>query len=107
MSDDANLLPGNSSTAAFATLSVVLGDEIVQLYIRDEVASITRPVKELKGFERISLKVGEKKKVNLTISPKDLRFYNREMKFVVENGIFKFWVGTNSAEGLESNFEVI
>ena len=83
------------------------GDEIVQLYTRDLVASVTRPVKELKGFERISLNAGEKKTVNLRISPQNLGFYNREMKFVVEAGKFKIWVGKNSAEGLEAEFEII
>ncbi len=83
------------------------GDEIVQLYIRDETASVTRPVKELKNFEKISLGAGEKKKVNLTISTEDLKFYNREMQFVVEAGKFKIWVGKNSAEGLEAEFELV
>lgn len=83
------------------------GDEIVQLYTRDVTASVTRPVKELKGFEKISLRAGEKKLVNFTLSPQSLGFYNREMKFTVEVGMFRIWVGKNSAEGLEAEFEVL
>ncbi len=83
------------------------GDEIVQLYTRDLTASVTRPVKELKGFERISLGAGEKKQVSFTLNPQSLGFYNREMKFVVEVGMFKIWVGTNSSEGLETEFEIL
>jgi beta-glucosidase len=82
------------------------GDEVVQLYIRDVAASVTRPVKELKGFERITLRPGEKRRVSFTLAPEQLGFYNREMRFVVEPGEFKVMVGTDSASGLESSFEV-
>lgn len=82
------------------------GDEVVQLYIRDIAASVTRPVKELKGFRRINLRPGEKKRVELMLSPQELGFYNREMKFVVEPGDFKAFVGTSSEGGLESSFRV-
>jgi beta-glucosidase len=83
------------------------GDEIVQLYVRDLTASVTRPVKELKGFERISLNAGERKQVSFTLDPQSLGFYIREMKFVVEPGTFKIWVGKHSAEGLEAAFEIL
>lgn len=83
------------------------GDEIVQLYARDLTASVTRPIKELKGFERISLGAGEKKQVSFTLNPQSLGFYNRAMKFVVEAGTFKIWVGKHSAEGLEAVFEIV
>ncbi len=83
------------------------GEEIVQLYVHDETASVTRPVKELKSFQKISLNAGERKNVNLTVSAADLRFYNRQMQLAVEPGKFKIWVGANSAVGLESEFEVI
>jgi len=83
------------------------GDEVVQLYIRDEVASVVRPVKELKGFTKVHLKPGERKKVAFALGPEELGFYNQQMKFVVEPGIFKVWLAWNSAEGLESSFEVI
>jgi len=75
--------------------------------VRDLTASVTRPVKELKGFERISLNAGERKQVSFTLDPQSLGFYIREMKFVVEPGTFKIWVGKHSAEGLEAAFEIL
>ena len=83
------------------------GDEVVQLYIRDMAASRTRPLKELKGFERITLKPGEKRRVQFTLAPEQLGFYNTDMRFVVEPGTFKVMVGTNSVDGLEASFEVV
>jgi len=82
----------------------VAGEEVVQLYIRDLVGSITRPVKELKGFEKISLKSEESKVVNFTLDENDLAFWGADNKFKAEPGDFKLWVGTNSAEGLETSF---
>ncbi|HYH00972.1 MAG TPA: beta-glucosidase BglX [Terriglobales bacterium] len=82
------------------------GDEIVQLYIRDLVASVARPVKELKGFQRVSLNPGEKKTIEFSITPAQLAFWNAEMKLAAEPGKFKVWVGPNSAEGLEGGFEL-
>jgi beta-glucosidase len=82
------------------------GDEVVQLYIRDVASSVTRPIKELKGFERVTLKAGEKRQVSFILTRDQLGFYNREMKFVVEPGTFNVMVGTSSAEGLEASFEV-
>ncbi|MEW6126756.1 MAG: beta-glucosidase BglX [Acidobacteriota bacterium] len=82
------------------------GDEVVQLYIRDVAGSITRPVKELRGFERISLKPNEKRRVEFTLAPEHLGFYNRALKFTVEPGEFKVFVGNSSVGGLESSFEV-
>jgi beta-glucosidase len=86
-----------------------VGDEVVQLYIKDVAASVTRPVKELKGFERITLRPGEKRRVEFTLTPEQLGFYNREMRFMVEPGEFKVMVGTSSADehGLEASFEVV
>ena len=84
-----------------------VGDEVAQLYIRDVAGSRTRPVKELKGFERITLKPGERRRVEFTLTPAHLGFYNRDMKFVVEPGAFKVWIGADSASGLESSFEVV
>jgi beta-glucosidase len=83
------------------------GDEVVQLYIRDVAASRTRPVKELKGFERITLRPAQKQRVEFALGPDHLGFYNREMRFVVEPGTFKVYVGTNSVEGLEASFQVV
>ena len=72
--------------------------EIVQLYIRDLVASVSRPVKELKGFERITLKAGESKNVTFTITPVMLKFYNYDLKYVLEPGDFSIMVGPNSRD---------
>ena len=85
------------------------GDEVVQLYIRDPAASVTRPVKELKGFQRLTLQPGEKRRVEFTLGPQQLGFYNREMRFVVEPGEFKVMVGNSSADEHESvaSFQVI
>lgn len=81
------------------------GYEIVQLYIQDLVGTITRPVKELKGFQKIFLKAGESKQVSFTISPNDISFYNQQLQFKPEPGKFKVFVGTNSVSGLEGYFE--
>ncbi|HKK81934.1 MAG TPA: fibronectin type III-like domain-contianing protein, partial [Prolixibacteraceae bacterium] len=80
-------------------------DEIVQLYVRDLFGSITRPVKELKGFDKITLEPGESKEVNFTISPDDLEFHNGE-KYVIEPGDFHVWLAPNSAEGSHEEFKI-
>jgi beta-glucosidase len=82
------------------------GDEVVQLYIRDVAASVTRPVRELKGFRRLTLQPGEKRTVRFTLGPEQLGFYDRQMRFVVEPGEFKVYVGNSSVGGLEAGFEV-
>ena len=81
-------------------------DEIVQLYIRDMVASISRPVKELKGFQRIHLAVGESKQVSFEITPDMLKFYNVDLKHIIEPGDFQIMIGTNSKEVEALNFNV-
>lgn len=80
------------------------GEEVVQLYIRDLVGSITRHVKELKGFQKVELKAGESKHVSFTIRVNDLKFYNSDLKFVAEPGDFKLFVGGNSRDVKEVNF---
>ena len=82
------------------------GEEVVQLYIRDEVASVSRPVKELKGFERVRLRPGESRVVRFPIGPEHLGFYDRQMQFVVEPGKFRVIAGTSSEGGVEAEFEV-
>jgi beta-glucosidase len=82
------------------------GDEVVQLYIRDLVATMTRPVKELKGFQRISLQSGEKRRVEFVLGPEHLGFWNREMRYVVEPGEFRVMVGANSVDVLEAKLDV-
>ncbi|SEG56904.1 beta-glucosidase [Halpernia humi] len=95
-----NLKPkGNTTIDASVTLTnsgKYDGAEVVQLYIRDLVGSISRPVKELKGFQKIYLKAGESKKVVFKISPEDLKFYNNDLKYDWESGDFEIMVGTNS-----------
>ena len=83
------------------------GTEVVQLYVRDEVGSVARPVRELKAFQRVTLKPGESRAVTLRVAAQDLAFYGLDMKRVVEPGSFRVYVGPNSAEGLEGRFEVI
>ena len=82
------------------------GEEVVQLYIQDLVGSITRPVKELKGFRKISLQVGESKSVVFKLTANDLRFYHQDLKFAAEKGLFKVMVGTNSASTQGDEFEL-
>ncbi|MEW5978243.1 MAG: beta-glucosidase BglX [Acidobacteriota bacterium] len=101
--------PEGRLTVSVAVKNVGLraGDEVVQLYLRDVAASVTRPVKELKGFQRITLQPGEKQRVTFVLGPEHLAFYNREMRFVVEPGRFLVMVGTSSADVIESSFEVL
>jgi beta-glucosidase len=82
------------------------GDEVVQLYIRDVVATMTRPVKELKGFQRVSLQPGEKRRVEFVLGPEHLGFWNREMRYVIEPGEFQVMVGANSVDVVEAKFDV-
>ncbi len=84
----------------------VAGAEVVQLYIRDLVASVVRPVKELKGFTKIYLEPGEQQTVQFTLRPRQLGFFDQEMLWVVEPGVFNLWVGWSSDEGLEGSFVV-
>jgi beta-glucosidase len=76
--------------------SAVAGSEIVQLYVRDLVGSVTRPVKELKGFQKISLTPAEEKTVSFKLTEQDLRFYNNELKLESEPGEFEVFCGTDS-----------
>jgi beta-glucosidase len=93
-------------SASVQNTGSVAGDEVVQLYVRDLVASTSRPVKELKGFRRITLAPGERKKVEFTLRASQLRFYDQDMQYVVEPGTFRVWIGPSSAEGSEGSFEV-
>jgi beta-glucosidase len=78
------------------------GGEVAQMYIRDEVSSVTRPIKELRGFERINLKPGETRTVRFQLGPKELEFFDRQMKRVVEPGKFRIMVGPNSVNLIET-----
>ncbi len=83
------------------------GSEVAQLYINDVISSVTTPVKELKGFEKVALEPGEKKTLHLKLSPEDLSLFDRDMNFIVEPGIFKVMVGSSSKDiKLKGEFEV-
>jgi len=82
------------------------GAEVVQLYVHDEVASVTRPIRALAGFRRVSLKPGEARTLDFQLTAKELGLYNRDMKFVVEPGTFRVFVGGSSVGGLEAEFDV-
>lgn len=83
------------------------GQEVVQLYIRDMVGTITRPVKELKGFQKVFIKKGESKDVVFTLVVDDLKFYNSDLNFVAEPGDFKVFVGGNSRDVKEAEFRLL
>ena len=87
--------------------SQVEGTEVVQLYVRDLVASVVRPVKELKGFQRISLKAGETKKVTFILSADDLAFYGRDLSKRAELGTFSLWIGGDSQAEMTENFQLV
>lgn len=96
----ASTLKGNQTLTASVTVKNTgkyKGKEVVQLYIRDVVGSVTRPVKELKGFQKIELQAGESKEVKFAITPEDLKFYNYDLQHVWEAGDFDIMIGTNSA----------
>ena len=83
------------------------GKEVVQLYIRDLVGSVTRPLKELKGFQKITIKKGEKQTVTFRISQEDLKFYNSDLQFIAEPGEFEVFVGGDSDTQLNEKFLLI
>ncbi|HEY9755911.1 MAG TPA: beta-glucosidase BglX [Oculatellaceae cyanobacterium] len=83
------------------------GVETMQLYVRDLVGSITRPVKELKGFQKVELQPGEQKTISFKLSPEDLRFYNANLDFVTEPGEFKVFCGPDSANLKEAKFSLL
>src|SRR5213596_2240195 len=82
------------------------GAEVAQLYVHDEVGTVTRPVRALAGFRRVSLKPGESRTVEFALTPKELGLYDQRMRFVVEPGKFRVYVGGSSVGGLEGEFEV-
>ena len=100
--------PGQTLTASVTVTNTGKydGTETVQLYLRDMVGSITRPVKELKGFQKISLKAGASATVNFRITVDDLKFYNADLKYVAEPGDFKVFIGGNSQDVKEAGFKL-
>jgi len=83
------------------------GEEVAQLYIRDLVGNVTRPIRELKGFRRVTLEAGESTRIGFTLHTDQLAFYNRRMVLVTEPGMFYAWIGGDSNAGLRTEFEVI
>jgi len=110
---DLQITPADFGDSAAIIASAVVqntgdrsGDEVVQLYVQDVIASLSRPVKELKGFQRITLAAGDKQRVEFRLNRNDLGFYDKDIKYVVEPGLFKVWIGGNSEGGLEGSFEI-
>jgi beta-glucosidase len=111
--DDVKVTPASIPVSGHATVSARVtntgsraGDEVVQLYVHETVASVTRPVKQLRGFRRVSLKPGESATVELPLGPEALRFTNEKMQRVVEPGGFEVMVGTNSDQLTTVKLEV-
>jgi len=102
----ASIKPGEPLTASVTVTNSGArdGEEVVQLYVRDLVGSVTRPVKELRGFRKIPLKKGESKTVSFTLTDADLAFTRADMSWGAEPGDFKLWIGPSSAEGSEADF---
>ncbi len=101
--------PGGTLTvsADVANTGGYQAEEVVELYTRQLAGSITRPVRELKGFRRIRLKPGQKQTVTFTLSTDDLAFWNERNELVTEPGAFRVWVAPDSARGVEGGFEVV
>jgi beta-glucosidase len=110
---DLTVTPGTIDSAGTVTVAIRVkntgaraGEEIVQLYVRQDVGSVTRPVRELKGFRRIMLAPGESRQVEFPLPGRDLLMYDAAMRRVVEPGRFTVYVGTNSRDVTEGHFNV-
>jgi beta-glucosidase len=113
--DYANLRVSRPSLPGTASVTVTVdvrnsgtraATDVAQLYLRDDAASVTRPVRELRGVRRVLLQPGETKTLTFTVAPDDLAMYDRDMRRVVEPGGFTVWVGGSSAATLEGHFTV-
>ncbi|RLF93934.1 beta-glucosidase, partial [Thermococci archaeon] len=108
--DPEETYPSGKVKVSFDLMNVgkMTGDEVVQLYIRDEFASVTRPIKELKGFKRVKLKPGEKKRIVFVLPVDLLAFYDEEMKLIIEPGEFEVMIGSSSEDiRLKGTFKVV
>jgi beta-glucosidase len=94
------------ATVTVTNTGKVAGDEVVQLYLRDPVASLSQPVRRLRGFDRVTLKPGESRKVTFKIDRSDFGFYDNDGKFVVEPGTIELYAGNSSQATLTKSFEV-
>ncbi len=111
---NARAIPAAIGSQGQTTVSIDLtntgscaGDEVVQLYIRDEVSSVTRPVKELRGFRRVTLDPGQTKTVEFSLGPNELSFLDRDMHRVVEPGTFRIMLGGSSTDFIETQLSVV
>jgi beta-glucosidase len=93
-------------SAEVANVGEHAGTDIVQLYVQQMVGDVVRPVKELRGFKKISLNPGQKQTVTFKLNTADLAYHNQAMKLVTDPGKYKIWIGKNAAEGLQSSFEI-
>lgn len=93
-------------TVMLANTGQRAGAEVVQLYVRDLLGSVTRPVKELKGFQKIRLQPGETQTIRFEIPVRELGFFGQDLRYTVEPGDFKVWIGPDSASGLEGDFSI-
>jgi len=108
LAQDAIGAEGQTTVTVDVTNSgAVRGDEVAQLYIHQTVSSVTRPVKELRGFKRVSLNSGETRTVEFTLGPDELSYLNRDMKRVVEPGTFEVMVGGNSVDLITTTLNVV
>ncbi|PUZ19985.1 beta-glucosidase BglX [Chitinophaga costaii] len=107
--DAAQLVPGKSLNVSVTVTNSgnFDGEEVVQLYLRDLVGSVTRPVKELKGFRKLLLHKGESQTLHFTITPEDLKFYDKDMHWTSEPGDFTVFVGGNSRDVLSADFTLL
>ena len=112
--DNLRVIPTSITAAGEATVSVDVtntgrreGDEVAELYIHQRVASVTRPVMELRGFARVGLKPGEKKTLQFRLTPQDLQMLNRDMHEVVEPGLFDIMVGPSSDQTSSVPLQVV
>lgn len=105
----AKLAPGDDQLVEVTVVNTGnrAGDEVVQLYLRDDVASVARPVRQLRGFQRIRLQPGERRTVQFALSPDDLSFLDQEMQRKVEPGTFTVYAGGNSEDLIQAQFEVL
>lgn len=97
---------GITASITITNTGKTAGSEVVQLYTQQLVGSITRPVKELKGFKKINLKAGESKTINFLLQQADLKFYNSNLKFIAEPGDYNLYIGTNSRDVKEAKFKL-
>ncbi|MFT5484369.1 MAG: beta-glucosidase, partial [Halieaceae bacterium] len=94
-------------SATVRNVGAVEAIEVVQLYVRDLVGSVTRPIRELKGFRRVRLQPGQSERVCFSLDKNDLAFYNRQMELATEAGQFHAWIGGNSDAQLWTEFELV